>query len=108
MKTFMEFWVQLLLNVESFASEKWNELKDDAVDDAKKFLTEVKDDVQRWMPLLAEGKLTTDDLLWLLKGKRDLAQLIYLKEKELAKPGLDKFFKGLLETIISTAFKTII
>jgi hypothetical protein len=104
----MEFWAQLLLNVESFASEKWNDLKDDAVDDAKKFLTEVKDDVQRWISLLAEGKLTTDDLGWLIKGKRDLAKLLFLKEKGLTKPDLDKFFEGLLETIISTVFKIIL
>jgi hypothetical protein len=71
MKTFMEFWVQLLLNVESFAAEKWNELKQDAIEDSKKFLADVKDDVQRWISLLAEGKLTSDDLLWLIKGKRD-------------------------------------
>jgi len=108
MKTFMEFWIQLLVNVESFASEKWNELKDDAVEDAKKFLTEAKDDIQRWISLLSEGKLTSDDLGWLIKGKRDLAELLFLKEKGLAKPDLDKFFEGLLETIISTAFKLIL
>ena len=108
MKTFMEFWVQLLLNVESFAAEKWNELKEDAVEDSKKFLTEAKDDIQRWIALLAEGKLTSDDLLWLIKGKRDQAELLFLKQKGLTKPDLDKFFEGLLETIISTAFKLII
>jgi hypothetical protein len=108
MKTFVEFWIQLITNVESFAEEKWNELKEDAVEDSKDFLTAVKDDVQRWISLLAEGKLTSDDLLWLIKGKRDLAQLLFLKEKGLAKPELDKFFVGLLETIISTAFKLII
>jgi hypothetical protein len=108
MKTFMEFWIQLLLNVESFAAEKWNELKQDAVDDAKKFLTDVKDDVQRWISLLSEGKLTSDDLLWLIKGKRDQAELLFLKQKGLAKPDLDKFFEGLLQTIVSTAFKLII
>jgi hypothetical protein len=45
MKTFMEFWIQLLNNVESFAADKWNDLKQDAVEDSKKFLTDVKDDV---------------------------------------------------------------
>ena len=108
MKTFMEFWISLLVNVESFAAEKWNELKEDAIEDSKKFLTEAKDDIQRWISLLAEGQLTSDDLLWLIKGKRDLAQLLFLKEKGLAKPDLDKFFEGLLETIISTAFKLIL
>jgi hypothetical protein len=108
MKTFMDFWIQLLSNVESFAAEKWNDLKQDAIEDSKKFLTDVKDDVQRWIFLLAEGKLTSDDLLWLVKGKRDLAELLFLKEKGLTKPDLDKFFEGLLETIISTAFKLIL
>jgi hypothetical protein len=108
MKTFMEFWIQLLTNVESFAAENWNDLKQDAIEDSKKFLTEVKDDVQRWISLLAQGHLTHEDLLWLIKGKRDLAQLLYLKEKGLTKPDLDKFFEGLLEIIISTAFKMII
>ena len=94
MKAFMEFWAQVLANVETFAADKWNELKEDAVEDSKKFLTEVKDDVQRWISLLAEGKLTSDDLGWLIKGKRDLAELLFLKEKGLAKPDLDKFFEG--------------
>ena len=108
MKTFLEFWVQLLLNVESFAEEKWNEIKEEAVEDSKEFLAQVKDDVQRWISLLAEGKLTSDDLLWLIKGKRDQAELLFLKQKGLTKPDLDKFFEGLLETIISTAFKLIL
>jgi hypothetical protein len=108
MKTFVEFWAQLLANVETFAADKWNEIKDDAAEDGKKFLTDVKDDVQRWISLLAEGKLTSDDLGWLIKGKRDLAELLFLKQKGLAKPDLDKFFEGLLETILSTAFKLIL
>src|ERR1035437_6153072 len=98
MKTFMEFWTQLLINIESFIGENWNELMKDAI----------KDDVQRWIFLLADGKLTSDDLSWLIKGKRDQAELLFLKQKGLTKPDLDKFFEGLLETIISTAFKLII
>ena len=108
MKTFMEFWNQLLVNVESFASDKWNELKEDAVADSKKFLSDAKDDIQRWISLLSEGKLTSDDLGWLIKGKREVSELLFLKEKGLAKPDLDKFFEGLLEIIISTAFKILL
>src|ERR1035437_5224944 len=63
-----------------------------AIDDAEKFLTGIKDNVQRWISLLAEGKLTSDDLLWLIKGKRDHAELLFLKQKGLTKPDLDRFF----------------
>jgi hypothetical protein len=108
LKTFVEFWIQLITNVESFVEEKWSEIKDEAVEDSKDFLTTVKNDVQRWVSLLAEGKLTSDDLLWLIKGKRELAQLLLLKDQGLAKPELDKFFESLIEIIISTAFKLIL
>ncbi|MDR3666944.1 MAG: hypothetical protein P4L35_08890 [Ignavibacteriaceae bacterium] len=108
MKTFVDFWIQLITNVETFAEDKWNEIKEEAVEDSKDFLTAVKDDVQRWISLLSEGKLSSADLLWLIKGKRDQAEFLLLTEKGLAKPDLDKFFEGLLETILSTAFKLII
>ena len=44
MKTFMEFWGLLLLDVESFDTGKWSGLKQDAVVVIKIFLTEIKDD----------------------------------------------------------------
>ena len=108
MKTIEEFWKQLLKNVISFSADKWSELKADAIADSNKFLTQVKDDVQRWVTLLVEGKLTSADLEWLIKGKRDLAKLLLLKEKGLTQPDLDKFFEGLVGTIITTAFKLVL
>jgi hypothetical protein len=108
MEALKNIWVQLLSNVESFIADEWKDLKQEAVDDSVKFLTAAKDDVLRWLSLLAEGKLSSDDLQWLLKGKRDSAELLYLKQKGLAKPELDKFLNGLLETIISTSLKLIL
>jgi hypothetical protein len=108
MKTFAEFWTQLLLDIKTYIGGNWYELMTDAVDDAEKFLTGIKDDAQRWISLLVEGKLTSDDLIWLIKGKRDQAELLLLKGKGLTKPDLDKFFEGLLETVLSTALKLIL
>jgi hypothetical protein len=108
MKTIEEFWKQLLKKVISFSTDKWSELKADAIEDSNKFLTEVKDDVQRWVTLLVEGKLTSSDLQWLIKGNRDLAKLLLLKEKGLSQPDLDKFFEGLIGTIITTAFELVL
>jgi hypothetical protein len=108
MEALKNIWVQLLTNVESFVADKWNDLKQEAVDDSVKFLTAAKDDILRWFSLFAEEKLSYDELEWLLKGKRDSAELLYLKQKGLAKPELDKFLNGLLETIIATSLKLII
>ena len=108
MEALKNIWVQLLTNVESFIADKWKDLKQEAVDDSVKFLNGAREDIMRWLSLLAEGTLTADDLHWLIKGKRDSAELLFLKQKGLAKPELDKFFDGLLETIISTSLKLII
>lgn len=108
MEALKNIWIQLLTNVESFIADEWKDLKQEAVDDSVKFLTTAKDDILRWLSLLAEGKLSSDDLQWLLKGKRDSAELLYLKQKGLAKPELDRFLNGLLETIISTSLKLIL
>jgi hypothetical protein len=73
-----------------------------------KFLTKIREDIMRWLSLLAEGSITSDDLQWLIKGKKDSAELLFLKQKGLTKHDLDNFFGGLLETILSTALKVLI
>lgn len=55
--------------------------------------------------MLAKGDLTKDDFEWLLAGKKDVALLVALKQKGLAKVALDRFSNGLIDVIVATAFK---
>lgn len=105
MPSFSEFLAALKKELPEFAEYSWNEYKSAAIKDGKKFLEKTKADLERWTKLLANGDLTKDDFEWLLVSKRDLAELAALKQRGLTKVALDRFINGLIDTIVSTAFK---
>ena len=108
MATFNDFWNALKDELVEFAAYSWKDHQKEAVKDGKKFLEQSKADLERWSKMLAKGELTRDDFEWLLVGKKDLAELVALKQKGLAKVALDRFVNGLIDTIVSTAFKVFV
>ena len=105
MPNFNEFWSELQKEIVEFADYSWKTYKASAIKDGKAFLLKSKDDLRRWTDLLAEGSLTKDDFEWLVAGKKDVAELVALKQKGLAQVALDRFTNGVIDTIVSTAFK---
>ncbi len=108
MATFEEFVEILKKELVEFAEYSWKDYKTAAVKDGKAFLEQTRADLERWARMLATGDLTRDDFEWLLVGKKDLAELVALKKKGLAKVALDRFINGLIDTIVATAFKTFL
>ena len=108
MAIFDDFWSQLKSGVVGFAENSWKDFKDAAINDGEDFLHKTKEDIQKWTVQLAEKKITGDDFEWLLKGKKDLAELVLLKQKGLVKADLDKFTNGLVDTVVSTAVKVFL
>lgn len=108
MASFDEFLEILKTELVKFAEDSWNTNKAAAVNDGRAFLEKSKADLERWTKMLAKGDLTRDDFKWLVIGKKDLAELVALKQKGLAKVALDRFVNGLIDTIVSTAFKTFL
>lgn len=108
MATFDEFLKTLETELVEFAEYSWKTYKTDAVKDGKDFLDKSKDDLRRWTNMLASGELTRDDFEWLVVGKKNLAELVALKQAGLAKVSLDRFVNGLIDTIVSTAFKVFL
>jgi hypothetical protein len=105
MTTFEDFIEALKIELVEFAEYSWNTYKDAAIIDGKAFIENSGTDLKRWTEMLARGDLTRDDFEWLMVGKKDLAELFALKQKGLAKVALDRFVNGLIDTIVSTAFK---
>jgi len=108
MATFDDFIAQLKTELGEFAEYSWKTYKTAAVKDGKAFIEKSKADLERWTKMLAKGDLTRDDFEWLMVGKKDLAELVALKQKGLAKVALDRFINGLIDTVVSTAFKTFL
>jgi len=105
MATFDEFIQALKTELVEFAEYSWKTYKDAALKDGKAFLRKSQSDLERWIKMLASGDLTRDDFEWLIAGKKDLAELVALKQAGLARVALDRFMNGLIDTIVSTAFK---
>lgn len=84
------------------AKDTVEEYKDEAVEDGKAFLSKIKDDLARWITQLEKGEISEDDLKWLVEGKKDLAEMVLLKQKGLAMAKIGKFQKGLFNLVVTT------
>lgn len=105
MATFDEFLSELKTEIVELASYSWKNYEEAAINDGKDFVEKSKADLERWTKMLAQHDLSREDFEWLIVGKKDLAELVALKQQGLAKVALDRFTNGLIDTIVSTAFK---
>src|SRR3974377_634944 len=105
MATFNDFWDELKKEIADFAEKNWNSVRDGAIADGNAFADKAKVDLQRWTELFALGKLTKDEFDWLVRSKKDLAELVALKQAGLAQVALDRFLNGLINVVVTSAFK---
>ncbi|MCK9484478.1 MAG: hypothetical protein M0R34_08955 [Candidatus Marinimicrobia bacterium] len=68
--------------------------------DVQSFIKSLQADLEFWTESFAQGKITTDDLEFLVKAKSDLAKMRALKQAGLAKVALDRFRDAVLGVII--------
>lgn len=78
-----------------------------AVADAAAFLKKTQADLDRWGRGLAAGTLTPEDFAFLVKGKRDLAEMQALKQAGLALVRIDQFRNAVIDLVIETAIKMV-
>ena len=78
-----------------------------ARDDARSFLEQSRGSLERAAGLLAAGKIDRDDFEDLVRGKRDLAKMVALKQTGLAKASIDTFTNGVLNIFIDAVFAVI-
>lgn len=92
----------------SNAQELGQEYKEQALADGKALLNEVKDDLHRWLSLLAADHLKPDEFEWLVKSNKSLAKMTALKQSGIAAQQVKQFAKGLLNTIVDTSLKAVV
>ncbi len=105
MSKFDDFLKALKDGIKELAEESWKEYQQSAVKDGSAFVEKTKEDLERWTKLLANGDLTPKDFEWLVKGKKDLAELEALKQAGLALARLDQLRNSLIDLVVGTAFK---
>jgi len=108
MPTFNDFVSTFKNDLLDFAKENFDEYKEELLKDGNSFLEKSKSDIQRWTEGLASGALSSADLEFLLKGKKDLAQMEALKQIGLSKIRISKIANGIIDVVVGSAVKTFL
>ena len=106
MPTFNDFVSTLKNDLLDFAKENLEEYKDEILKDGARFVEKAKSDLERWTEGLATGALSKSDFEFLLKGKKDLAQMEALKQLGLSKIRITKITNSIIDVVVGSAFKT--
>ena len=108
MPTFNDFVSTLKNDLLDFAKEHLEEYKDEILKDGTLFIEKAKSDLERWTEGLATGALSKADFEFLLKGKKDLAQMEALKQLGLSKIRITKITNGIMDVVVGSAVKTFL
>ena len=108
MPTFNDFVSTLKNDLLDFAKINYEEYKDELLKDGTLFIEKAKLDLERWTDGLASGALSKEDFEFLLKGKKDLAQMEALKQLGLSKIRITKITNGIIDVVVGSAFKTFL
>ena len=108
MPTFNDFLSTLKQDLLDFAKTNLNEYKDELLKDGNAFIDKTKTDLKRWADGLVQGTLSQKDFEFLVKGKKDLAQMEALKQVGLSKIRINKIVDGVLGIVVGSAVKTFL
>jgi len=108
MPTFNDFLSTIKDDLLEFAKDNLKEYKDELLKDGSAFVKKTKIDLERWTEGLASGALTKKDFEFLLKGKKDLAEMEALKQLGLSKIRINKITNGVIDVVVGSAVKTFL
>lgn len=95
-------------DLQKFAEDNVKEFKKELLKDGDAFIKKTKTDLQRWGAQLLSGDLEKKDFEFLVKAKKDLAEMEALKQAGLAKVKISKLRDGLIGVVINSALKTFL
>lgn len=108
MSKFDDFAKAIKDGARSIGKDLFNDIKEQAVEDAKDFLEKSKDDLKIWTKQLAKKELSKAEFKDLIKGQRDLAKLYALTQMGVTLTKLERFRTRLINLVIDTAFKVFL
>jgi len=108
MADFNDFLQDIKSGITTLAETSFKDLKDQVVAAGYEFINKSEADLKLWTAQLAAGEINEKDFEWQIKSKKDLAELIFLKQKGLAKAQIDKFTTGLFDVIVSSGVRTFV
>lgn len=78
-----------------------------AVQDGRAFVNKTENDIATWLQDLEQGKITKKNFESLVRGEKDLAEMVALKQAGLGQVAIDTFVNGFIQIVINAALSTI-
>ncbi|MCE4565254.1 hypothetical protein INQ51_13135 [Maribellus sp. CM-23] len=91
----------------SLALNTVNEFKNEAKEDAVNLIDSLQTDIKSWTLMVLNGELSKGDLEWLVMAKKDLIEMVGLKNIGLAKIKIDELKNKLLGLIVNKIFSLV-
>ncbi|MFV0591191.1 MAG: hypothetical protein ACK5M7_07385 [Draconibacterium sp.] len=91
----------------SIALNTVNEFKNEAKEDAVGLINSLETDIKKWSLMVLNGELSKSDLEWLVMAKKDLIEMIGLKNIGMAKIKIDELKNKLLGLVVTKIFSLI-
>ena len=107
MSRFDDFLHEVKTGAQRVAQQEAAEFLDAVTKDAQAFLNDLETDLKTWTQQLASEQLSLTDFEFLVKSKKDLAQMVALKEAGLAAIRIDRVRNALIDLVIKAASKMI-
>ena len=79
----------------------------EAASDARSFQARAQQQIAQWLDELRRGEITEKNFASLVRGERDLAEMMALKQTGLAQIALDTFINGFIEIVLNAAIAAI-
>jgi hypothetical protein len=93
---------ELKESIVTLAKISFKKLSEEAAEDGKRLLEDMKEKLERWTILLAQGKLTTEDFEMLVLNQKDLVQMHALRQAGLAAIKAEQFRDGVINIVVDT------
>lgn len=107
MSTFDDLLSEIKDGIEDLAKKSAKDFIDGVRKDGSAFLTEIEEDLERWVKLLADKKITEDEFELLVKSNRDLLKMKALTKAGMAKKRVQDIANGILDIVTKAAFGLI-
>jgi len=106
-KKFDAFLKEVKAGVIAIARGEAKEFAKQARADSKKFVDAIRADLEKWTRQLAAGELSKGDFDFLVRGKKDLAEMNALTQAGLAAVRIERIRTASIDLITTAASKLV-
>ena len=108
MDDFNQFLDAFKNELKELAKTTGKDFKEAAIKDGTEFLEKTKEDLKLWTQQVIEGDLSKEDYEFLVKGKKDLAEMAALTQAGLSLVEVEKFRNSVVSWVATKAVDVIV